>query len=77
MLLNATFAPLTPNDIRDIRTFVMFLGFGNSIVGSLLDAHPDIIIAHEYGVFRDITKAFVSRPNWALLLFNKLVAELC
>jgi hypothetical protein len=75
VLLNATFAPLTPNDIRDLRTFVMFVGFGktgHSILGSLLDAHPDIIIAHEYGFLRDFTKAFVSRPNWALLLFNKL-----
>jgi hypothetical protein len=75
VLLNATFAPLTPNDIRDLRTFVMFVGFGktgHSILGSLLDAHPDIIIAHEYGFLRDFTKAFASRPNWALLLFNKL-----
>ena len=30
VLLNATFAPLTPNDIRDLRTFVMFVGFGKT-----------------------------------------------
>ena len=56
----------------------MFVGFGktgHSILGSLLDAHPDIIIAHEYGFLRHITKAFVSRPNWVLLLFNKLYAN--
>ena len=77
-LLNATFAPLTSSDIRNLRTFVLFLGFGrtgHSIVGALLDAHPDIIIAHEYNVLKNVDEAFTSKPNLLLLLFNKLYAN--
>ena len=36
-----------------VETFVMFIGHGrsgHSIVGSLLDAHPEVIIAHEYNI---------------------------
>ena len=74
-LLTAQFTPLTPRDIVGLRTFVLFVGFGktgHSIVGSLLDAHPDIIIAHEYSALKDISKAFTSQKDWLLKLFNRL-----
>ena len=76
--LRSKFVPLTPSDVRDLRTFVLFLGFGrtgHSIVGSLLDAHPDIIIAHEYSVLKDINKEFTSNKDWLLLLFNRLYSN--
>ena len=44
------FTPLTQREIEEVKTFVLFVGFarsGHSIVGTLLDAHPDIVIAHE------------------------------
>jgi len=33
-----------------VRTYVMFVGYprsGHSLIGSLLDAHPNVVIAHE------------------------------
>ena len=36
-----------------VETFVMFIGYprsSHSLVGAILDAHPEIIIPHEYNV---------------------------
>ncbi len=44
--------------LRDLRTFVQFAGWprsGHSLIGALIDAHPDAAIAHELdtmGLFR-------------------------
>ncbi|XP_065896156.1 uncharacterized protein [Dysidea avara] len=49
-----------PKDVIDgVKTFVLFLGHahsGHSIVGSLLDAHPHMVIAHEANVFEHLSK---------------------
>ena len=45
----------TEEEINGIEKFVIFVGYarsGTSIIGSLLDAHPNMIIAHEYMVFK-------------------------
>ena len=45
---------LPPSVINSVRKFVFFVGYarsGHSIIGSLLDAHPNVIIAHEYALF--------------------------
>lgn len=37
-------------DFASVRTFVLFVGYprsGHSLIGSIMDAHPNIIIAHE------------------------------
>jgi hypothetical protein len=37
-------------DFSSVRTFVLFVGYprsGHSLIGSIMDAHPNIIIAHE------------------------------
>ena len=48
-----------PQSIIDrVKTFVFFLGHarsGHSIVGSLMDSHPHMVIAHEYDVFRKLS----------------------
>ncbi|MCC7271551.1 MAG: sulfotransferase [Alphaproteobacteria bacterium] len=47
-------APCFP-DLASVGTFVMFIGYprsGHSIVGALLDAHPEMAIAHELDVLR-------------------------
>ena len=44
-------------DIDSIETFVIFLGWQrscHSMVGSMLDAHPNVIIAHEYKIFEKL-----------------------
>ena len=47
-----------PKDIIDrVKTFVFFLGHahsGHSIVGSLMDAHPHMVVAYEANVFQDL-----------------------
>lgn len=73
-LLGPNFTPLARKDIEDVRTFVIFVGFartGHSIVGTLMDAHPDIIIAHEYNVLKNI-KSRLTSGNQVLTLFNNL-----
>lgn len=45
---------LGDEDIESVEAFVFFLGWqrsGHSIIGSLIDGHPDAIIAHEYFLF--------------------------
>lgn len=45
-----------PQDvINDVQKFVFFIGYprsGHSIIGSMMDAHPNIVIAHELFLFR-------------------------
>ena len=41
--------------IDSIKKFVFFVGYarsGHSIVGSLMDAHPHVVIAHEFFLFK-------------------------
>lgn len=43
--------------IDHIQTFVFFLGIGrsgHSIIGSILDSHPHMVVAHEYNLFYHI-----------------------
>ena len=43
--------PLTKDEINGVETFVYFVGFarsGHSIVGSMMDAHPNMVISNEY-----------------------------
>ena len=47
---------LTKDVIDGIKTFVMFIGYprsGHSIVGSLMDAHPHMVIANEFLLLRN------------------------
>ena len=65
------FKPLPKDVIDGVKTFVFFLGHahsGHSIVGSLMDAHPHMVIAHEANVFRRLGEGNL-KPNKATL-FN-------
>lgn len=49
------FSRLSEEDVSSVEKFIFFVGYprsGHSIIGSMLDAHPEIIIAHEYDLFR-------------------------
>ena len=40
--------------IADVKKFVFFVGYGrsgHSIIGALMDAHPHVVIAHEFFLF--------------------------
>lgn len=58
---------------RDIRTYCIFVGYprsGHSLIGSLLDAHPNIIIAHEMDALDFLQHGFSRNQIFHLLLEN-------
>lgn len=51
---NEDYVPLPDYVIRGVDRFVFFVGYpqsGHSIVASVLDAHPHVVIANEYSLF--------------------------
>ena len=49
----------------EVETFVMFIGYprsSHSLVGAILDAHPEIIIPHQYDVIQKWKKYNLSTP---------------
>lgn len=57
----------------DVRTYVMFLGYprsGHSLVGSLLDAHPDAVVAHELDALRLFQAGFRRNQVYSMILEN-------
>ena len=51
--------PLSRSDINSIKYFLLFIGWPrscHSIVGSLLDAHPNVIVAHEFFLFTKLSE---------------------
>lgn len=56
-----------------VKTYCMFIGYprsGHSLIGSLLDAHPKMIIANELGTLKYIAARFNRRQIYYLLLEN-------
>ena len=48
---------LPQNVISGVKKFLFFVGYprsGHSIIGSILDAHPNVVIAHEYNLFEKL-----------------------
>ena len=57
----------------DLEVYCTFIGYprsGHSIMGSLLDAHPNAIIAHELDAFRFLKAGFSQWQICCLLLEN-------
>jgi hypothetical protein len=58
---------------QDVETFCIFIGYprsGHSLIGALLDAHPDIIIAHALGALKYVQAGFSRNQLFYLLLRN-------
>lgn len=58
---------------KDVRVFCLFVGYprsGHSLVGSLLDAHPNSIIANELDVLKFVGAGFNRDQIYYLLLRN-------
>ena len=75
------FIPLSKQTVENVETFVFFIGYprsGHSIIASLMDAHPNIVIAHQYNVFGEWVKGNMSK-NLRLqdkeFLFNELYKD--
>lgn len=55
----------------DLQAYVMFVGYprsGHTLVGSLLDAHPQVVIAHELDALRLVRWGVPRRTLFGLLL---------
>jgi hypothetical protein len=56
-----------------VETYCMFIGYprsGHSLIGSLLDAHPSAIIAHELDALKFVAAGFNKDQLYQLLLDN-------
>ena len=82
---NITYTYMLPNltseSIKDVATFVFFIGYprsGHSIIASMIDAHPNAILAHEFNLFSKLATQ-LSTGNEYLLnkssLFNTLYQD--
>lgn len=59
-------APIDSAQFRDLEAFCFFLGYprsGHSLIGSCLDAHSDVVIAHEADVLKMHAKNGWSRDR--------------
>ena len=55
----------------EVKRFCLFVGFprsGHSLVGAMLDAHPDMVVAHEFGAL-----GFVQRGWTRSALFGAIM----
>ena len=55
----------------DLQSYCMFIGYprsGHSLLGSLLDAHPDAVIAHEADILRYVQARFRRLQVYSLAL---------
>ncbi len=58
---------------RDLRTYVTFIGYprsGHSMVGSLVDAHPRAVVAHELDALRYVEEGYDRWRLFHLILSN-------
>ena len=68
------FKPLTVEQVQGVEKFVFFTGYprsGHSIVGSFLDAHPNIVLSYAFFLFRNLLKESEEDGNMDDLLRNK------
>ena len=68
-LLPINIKPLSQDVINGIEKYVFFIGYrhsGHSFVGSIMDAHPNMIVAHEFQLFNKL-----SSPEEHDTLLNK------
>ena len=67
---------LSQEVVNGIKKFVFFIGYprsGHSIIGSMMDAHPNMVIAHEFMLFKKLSQGSQrSQLKNKTFLFNKL-----
>lgn len=72
-----TLPVLTSQSIEGVEKFVFFIGYsrsGHSIVASVIDAHPNAILAHEFDLFRRLSIGSNNLLNKSRL-FNALYQD--
>ena len=67
---------LPPEAIHEIKKFVVFMGdvrSGSSIIGTLMDAHPHVLVSNEYRLFNQFWELDLAPDyTWKKNLFNKI-----
>ncbi|MEX0834343.1 MAG: sulfotransferase [Actinomycetota bacterium] len=67
------------DSFREVDSFVVFIGHqrsGHSLVGSLLNAHPEMVIAYELDVLGLVTRGFSRNQIFAMIVRrDRLFAE--
>lgn len=61
--------------MASVEKFLFFIGYGrsgHSIVASIMDAHPNVIIAHEYYLFNKLARKHQKRLQTREDLFDEL-----
>ena len=56
---------------RDVKHFVFFIGYphsGSSLIGSLLNCHPEAVISHETDILRFVRPGITRQQLFALVL---------
>lgn len=74
---NETLSVLTSQSIQDVEKFVFFIGYsrsGHSIIASIIDAHPNVVLAHEFDIFGRLATGNESLLNKSHL-FNALYQD--
>ena len=69
------FQPLSQSVVEGVEKFVFFVGYprsGHSLIASVMDAHPDIVIAHEYLIFLKCALQLKVGVENKTQLFNEL-----
>ena len=63
------------NMLKDLQYFCMFIGYpysGHSLVGSIIDAHPNAVISHELHVGRWVKKGYPKERIFSMIILNSL-----
>lgn len=72
-------SPCYPDLAASVKKFVFFIGYprsGHSIVGALMDAHPHVIIAHEFFLFSKFGQLnMIPDRLWKGNLFDELYTK--
>lgn len=58
-------------ELQALHAYAMFLGYprsGHTLIGSLLNAHPEVLIAHELNALRYVQRGFTRDQLFALLV---------
>jgi hypothetical protein len=57
--------------LAEVEYFLLFVGYprsGHSLIGSLLNAHPEMVVAHELGVLDYVNRGFGRTALYGLIL---------
>ncbi len=80
--LNHESIKLDPKIVNDVDTMLMFIGYprsGHTLIGSLLDAHPNMVVANEYNILGNWENYTTKHRNKQYLfeqLYTKVFSKL-